>query len=305
MPLVLFGTMIEKFSVNFEILVGIKNYGDICLSPNFMATHYSKTSDFSECAPYISLTFSNLKRQKISIQCKLASDRSCLIKIFCKGCEIESNSIINLFLQGEFSYGAGIFSNLTSESSLPNIYSSAYSEIFPKKNNVFLGSSPSIFTYLLIPSIFVSEIESESHVFTGYHVQELTIPVKGSEKSVEDLFLPDQLAIKIILEKKSLGLLTEIIKERSIFSLFGTLFGIFTGLLGVVSFFMRKIEGINLLRNSEKLKRSIKTVSELRLHFTSIFNDVQLNISNEECKKRSNHLRYNSQDFTIVRAFGN
>ncbi|OMJ87398.1 hypothetical protein SteCoe_10906 [Stentor coeruleus] len=305
MPLILFSTMIEKFSANFEIIVGVKNYADICVSPNFTITTFSKESNFSNCAPNIILNYNNLKRQKVVIKCKLENNRFCLVKISCQGCEVESSSIINLLLQGEFSYGAGITLNLTSESSIPNYYSTVYSEIFPNKNSIFLGSLPNIFTYLVIPSIYLSSIESESYIQTGYHVQELSIPVKGSEKSVEDLFLFDQLAIKIVLKKYSLGLFTEIKKERSIFSLFGVLFGIFIGLLGVVCFFMRRVESINLNRKSEKLKKSIKSVTRLRLHFDNIFKDVGLNTQHEDCEIRYSHSRYNSQDFTVMRVLEN
>ncbi|OMJ76914.1 hypothetical protein SteCoe_23618 [Stentor coeruleus] len=279
-PLVLFSSMIEKFSVDFEIVVGIRNYADVCVSANFMSNPLLQEFDFSDCASNILLTFNNLKRQKLTTKCKFTNDRLCLIKISCIKCEVESNSIINLFMQGEFSYGAGIFSNITSESSIPNYYSTAYSEIFPSKNRIFLGPSPCIFTYLLIPSLFVSHTETESLVLAGYHTQELSLPVKGSEKSFEDLFLPDQLAIKIVLKKNTLGLMKEIKKKQSNFELFGTLFGIFTGLLGVIGFTMRRVECINLNRNSEKLKKSIGKVIDSRL-----FYDVQLNISNDDCKK--------------------
>lgn len=286
-PLVLFNTIIKRFSANFQIVVSIKNYADFCVAENQANNIFLSSNNFSSCASNILLSFVNINKQKVSTQCKLTIDRFCLIKIPCSGCEVETNSIINLFLQGNFSYGASISVNLTSESSIPNKYSTVHTEIFPKKKNIFLGPSPSIFTYILVPSLFISSTQSHSLIQTGYHVQELSSPIKGSEKVVEDFFLPSQLGIKIVLEKNSLGLLTEIKQERSFFSLFGTLFGTFTGFLGIFGFFMRRAESIHLLNKSEKFTRSSKSVILMRQHYANIFKDIHIKKLNENWIKNT------------------
>ncbi|OMJ65517.1 hypothetical protein SteCoe_38072 [Stentor coeruleus] len=120
---------------------------------------------------------------------------------------------------------------------------------------------------------------SKSSFLTGYHGEESSAPIKGSEKNIKDLFLPGQLNIKIVLEKDNYGFLTEVAKKQSSLSLVSSLFGTFTGLMGLFGFFMKIIEKISKFKIPKNKIEPFKRIIKTRMHFENIFKDLVLDTS--------------------------
>lgn len=276
-PLALIDNIFKNFQADFEVIVDIKNYADKCLSND--TENALKISSFAKCSSNILASNYNLKGQKISTECILFEDDSCLVKLSCSRCTVDKSSLINFELKGNFSYSSGIFVNFTSNSFILKFDQVSSSKIFPKKDYVLIGPNPNIFTFLLTPSLLESLENFKSSFLTGYHSEESSAPVKGSEKSIQDLFLPGQLNIKIVLRKDTHGFLTIIAKKQSFLSLMSVLFGTFIGLMGLFGFFMRFIEKISKFKIPKNKEEKLKRILQIRIHFANIFKDLVLDAS--------------------------
>lgn len=71
-------------------------------------------------------------------------------------------------------------------SSIPNEISSIYSSVSSDKDKYFRGSSPSVFSYLMIPSLFESDTDEWESDLTGYHISMLEDPIEGSQISFSE-----------------------------------------------------------------------------------------------------------------------
>ncbi|OMJ65474.1 hypothetical protein SteCoe_38148 [Stentor coeruleus] len=277
-PLVLVNDVFNDFKADFEVLIGIKNYADQCIELNS-----SQSSIFTNCAPNIHISTDKLKKQKVSIDCMLLKDNSCIIKFVCYGCTVDKTSSINLDLIGNFSYSSGFYVNFSSKSYISNSNQETFSRIYPKKNNVFTGLQPNIFTFLLTPSLLLDSISSKPSILAGYHSEESSFPIKGSENDIMNLFLPSSLHVKVALEKNTHGFLAEINKNRNINSLLSALFGMFTGLMTLFGFSLKITENLLRTKSKNRILRnkaiSLKGILKSRMHFVSIFKDIAENLN--------------------------
>ncbi|OMJ67662.1 hypothetical protein SteCoe_35105 [Stentor coeruleus] len=283
-PLVLLSNDFENLKADFEVYVEIKNYFDQCIT--FDIANSIEKFIFTTCASNILISTSNFQRQKLLIKCMMLENHSCLIKLFFSDCKIDKITYINLDFNGNLSYSSGLYVNLTSFSYVSNSIQSSFSEIYPRKNCVLTGKNPNIFKFILSPSLLESSMNSKSLV--GYNSKEVLMPIKGSEKSVEDLYLPSQMHIEIVLEKDSHGLLTKVNRILNLRSLLGALFGTFTGLMTIFCFFMRITENYCLFRLPPSKIVTRKNIFQQRLHISYAFKDFYFNvISNENIRHDS------------------
>ncbi|OMJ74749.1 hypothetical protein SteCoe_26261 [Stentor coeruleus] len=268
-PLVLLDSISKNFEADFEIVVSIKNYADQC---SFFNIKNFEDSNYSKCASSINVFADNLPRQKISIECMSYED-SCDIKIICLGCTVDKSSSINIELRSNFSYSSGYSVMFTSKSYISsNSQKSSLFEIYPKKEYVFIGPNPTIFTFLLTPSLLESLTSSE--LLVGYNSEEYLFPIEGSVKNVKDLFLQSELHIKIVLEKNTHGFLTRVYRSQSAFSLIGALFGVFTGLMTVFGFILQITEIVSAYSIKKQDINPFKRILQTRMNFVNAFKDV-------------------------------
>ncbi|OMJ74748.1 hypothetical protein SteCoe_26260 [Stentor coeruleus] len=268
-PLVILNQMHQNFKSDFELTIGIKNYADKCTVSD---TENLESSGFKICSTNIQTSTSNLYRQKMSISCMFYNNHFCIIKLSCSGCYIEKSSYINFDLYGNFSYASGLLVNLTSKSFISKFNHFSFYEIYPEKNFVFTGPNPSVFTFMLTPSLLESSMSSQ--ILTSYQSEESSDPKKGSEKTIKDLFLPSQLRIKVVLEKDIHGLLTRVYKNQDLRSLVGALFGTFTGLMALFGLILRVTEKISKFRISSQKKISLKDLIQSRMNYAYIFRNL-------------------------------
>lgn len=279
-PLVLLDHILEDFQADFEISVQIKNYAGHCIENNINTTLESQV--FTKCTDNINISIESLKRQKIYNECMLLDDHSCLIKITCSRCKVDKSSLINIRLKGNFSYSSGFLVNFTSNPFITKAHQSSLSEIYPSKDTIFIGPNPSIFSFLLTPSLLELSNNFETSYFAGYQNQVFTLPKEGSKKNVDDLLFPSELHLKIVLKKDAYGLMSKISIKENFFSLVGRLFGNFTGLLTIFGLVMMTSEKISKKILSKKNIIQLKQVAEKRTHFISIFREFSVDFSKEE-----------------------
>lgn len=121
-----------------------------------------------------------------------------------------------------------------------------------------------------------------SKLITGYHNEEALNPIKGGEKSVEDLFMPSQMHIEIVLKKDSHGLLIEANEIQDSSSLIGALFGTFTGLMTIFCLLMWITENLCLTKISKTKATLLKDIIYTRIYFDNIFKSIPLNYIEDE-----------------------
>ncbi|OMJ70794.1 hypothetical protein SteCoe_31166 [Stentor coeruleus] len=261
----------KDFKADFDIYISVQNYADQCTNN----INLTESSNFTKCSPNIFESLNALKRQKTSINCMILKDHSCAVKFSCIGCTVDTSSSITLKFNGNFSYGSGFFVNFTSKSYVINSNQRTFSEIYPKSNHVFTGSQPSIFNFLLTPSLFITPIDSHLSILAGYHSKEISLPIEGSQKNVMDFFSSNQLQVKIVLEKDIHGFVTEIHKYQNYNSLLAALFGTFTGLMSFMGFSLRVTEKLARVKIFKNKIKPFKKIVGLRRHFTDILEGVE------------------------------
>jgi Galactose oxidase, central domain/Tyrosine-protein kinase ephrin type A/B receptor-like/Kelch motif len=239
-PLPVLEMEVSNFKATLQMLISFDGYGDSCVVD-------------SKCSPQISFEFFDFKTLGIfSYSCSLVAG-SCIIDFNCFGCEISSQSYAVFFLNEKFSYASSISVNVSSTSSIPNSISGVTSSISTKNHQLFIGTIPTEFYFILIPSLFTSSISSNIIKSTGYHVLVDTLPIPGSQYSIQSIQGISLLNIKIYLTQSSSGLYTTRYLSQSFILILSGLLGSITGIMGGMGFFMRLVEGN--LKNYIKNKR--------------------------------------------------
>ncbi|OMJ73408.1 hypothetical protein SteCoe_27920 [Stentor coeruleus] len=189
---------------------------------------------------------------------------------YCNDCFISGESIF--FLQFlDASYASAIYVKITSSSSIPNEVSSLKSELYPDKGHMFMGSGKSEFFFTFTPSLFVSELSYWPSPLTGYHISNDKLPIKGSQGLITDLPVNLGLNILITIYENQFGLYTQRIRKQSFFILMSGVIGSVFGIMDIIAFIMKFIEGFYLsIKKKLVKKKSLSMISSKRKHIKNV-----------------------------------
>ncbi|OMJ74103.1 hypothetical protein SteCoe_27050 [Stentor coeruleus] len=202
---------------------------------------------------------------------------SCSVIFYCSKCIIRTGAYINFHLDEDFSYSAGIEVNITSESSIPNLKSSVSESILSDSGKVFIGSSPTVFHFTMIPSIFMSSLSDYPSKSTGYHASLTKRADKGSQHTAEELIFNTRLSVNINLEIPNSGLYTFRDSKSTFLVVLGGYLGSVVGAMSVIGILMRFIEGNTksmgkCLHKKEKLSELVKVYKD----YNEVFSEEEL-----------------------------
>lgn len=74
-----------------------------------------------------------------------------------------------------------IMMKIQTSSSIPDEVSSIKTIVSSDKDKYFRGSIPSSFSFMMTPSVFISDSDEWETDQKGYHISQLTNPVEGSQ----------------------------------------------------------------------------------------------------------------------------
>ena len=246
-PLVVLESEVSAFvASDVHIYVSFLGYRDSCGGAG------------ASCGSLISISFLGTESSSTSSSCTLVSD-TCLVTAACMDCILDVGSGLSIVLQEPLSYAVGIQVNVSSSSSIPGTRSSVLTDVYPKAGYMFIGSLPSTFYFVMIPSLFESETSQWPPKETGYHVSAGAGTQAGSEYLSADLPTTSQLQANINLDTSNSSLYTSRVLVQSFIFLLSSLLGSVFGIMGAVGAAMKFLEGQILKRkNIEKKNRDIR-----------------------------------------------
>ena len=214
-------------------LVTVNNQiqGDISININYY--YYGGTCEINgACVDQSTFAFANIYGQ-ISYTCS-KSVQTCTVQIHCKSCTLNASAQISINFYEEFSFCSQISVNITSSSSIPGESSSVQSLIGSNYNAYFKGTSPTVFSHSVIPTLF----QAGNAEHSGYHVSVDKPPVEGSQYSSSDFGFASGLPLIIGLEITNtvLGIMREAdVGMLELFSaIIGTVFGFLSTFGGIL-----------------------------------------------------------------------
>ena len=252
LPSVILQNEVNEFiSSVITISASFIRYGDSCVFNN-------------SCSSGIKLEYLNIDSTAITYTCTFTSDNSCIVKVYCEECIINTGASVLIILNEPLSYSSGIQVNVTSDSSIPESISSITSLIYPSNNYVFIGPVASQFYFTMTPSLFRSDSDQWSGQSTGYHISSESLPTPGSEYLSIEIPVASQLKLNIILNKDIASLYTyRFLKQTFLFLISGLLGSVF-GAMGAVGSGMKFFENYYLIQKSKRKKHTFSELMEIR-----------------------------------------
>lgn len=242
-PLSILLNEISTFKANLKMNIAFDGYGDSCVIDSW-------------CSSQISIEIFDLKTVgSFSYSCSLV-EKTCIIELSCFNCEIDSQSYIVLLLNEKFSYASSITVNITSTSSIPESISSETSIASTTNHQLFIGTTGTQFYFTLIPSLFVSTVDTNTAKDTGYHVLVETLPILGSQYSIQNIQGISLLKAVVYLIQSPSGLYTQRYPNQSFVLVVSGLLGSISGIIGGLGFLMSLFER-NLKKYYENRKRRV------------------------------------------------
>jgi hypothetical protein len=228
-PLVVLSSEVSYFKFKeMSVQLFLRSYGGDCESPWFISS--------------ISQTLEGIQYSKKFESFKFINNETCKLTVFFQKGTIQTGASISLSITEPLSYASAIEVNLTCSSSIPNQISSIHSSIKATEGFVFIGKDPNKFSFLATPSLFKSEAKEWPSQETGFHISEMTRPVKGSQFKPHDLPVVYGLYVKVFIDLSSTGLLTTRLLRQDFLFFLGTLLGTVSGLFGIAGFVMNCFE---------------------------------------------------------------
>jgi hypothetical protein len=142
-------------------------------------------SDQVEFAELFDINMENIKgiREYLILE-KVDSD--CKISFNIRNFELTENGKVNIQLSEPQSFSSAISLKIETSSSIPDEVSSISESIWSDKDQLFRGSIPSTFSYLMTPSLFKTDSKLWEDNQTGYHISVEQDPVKGSQSYAKE-----------------------------------------------------------------------------------------------------------------------
>ena len=172
LPLVILEKMYPKIQSSISIQLQLINYGGTCTS------NLIKQGTFN-------ISLNNIEYDRYLQSCH-STENNCIIDFECKNCAIKSGATVAFVLQEKFSYCSEISVNVSANSSIPNQLSSVYENAASASNYVFRGFNPTLFNFMMTPSLFTSYVSQSYGNNTGYHVSVYSATELGSQYSINE-----------------------------------------------------------------------------------------------------------------------
>ncbi|OMJ80570.1 hypothetical protein SteCoe_19167 [Stentor coeruleus] len=220
-------TLIPSIALDYEIIaksVEVNTtfyiYGGIC--------EYN-----GSCVSDILYITIGLDYESISLTC-IMENNNCQVNLHFTELSLASSiSSINIEMREKSSYASYLGVNISSTSSIPLEYSSAFIPVDPKSSDHILrGTTPSIISYKFTPSVFISESSRWTSLETGFHISSYEDVTLGSIATQKTVNTQVYLRASISIIKSDTGMQTQRILNSSLFVFIGSLLGSIFGLMG-------------------------------------------------------------------------
>ena len=250
---------VTKFTADISITVTYIFYSDSC-------------GKNSACNDNIIVAATGFSLQNESSSCNLVNT-SCIIEYHCQGCTIDSTATVKFMLKETLSFSTGIYVNVASTSSIPESESSIFTPIYADTNQIYIGSVPSEFSFIMTPSLFESNLHQYPSMSTGYHTTLQNTPTKGSQYSINDLPTVSNLNTVVYLVRSASGMYTNRYENQPLVMLIYAFLGTIAGILQIIKIILSLIESnylkfenrqadnrkkFNIARNHSQLKGFLK-----------------------------------------------
>ena len=237
-PLVALQSEVSQFvASDATITVDFLVYGDSC-------------GGDGNCGSLISAYFQNVQSNSTVTSCVLI-EKTCRVQVLCVSCVFQIGSSLSIVLGEELSYSTGISVNVSSASSIPGTRSAISTSAYPKTGYMFIGNVPTVFFFVLTPSLFESDVHMWPAKETGYHVAVEAATVEGSQFSVFELPINSQLQVSLRLDISNESLFTARMVNQAFLFLISTLLGSVFGIMGTVGATMKFIEK-QIIKNKQR-----------------------------------------------------
>ena len=231
-------------------------------------------SDEGICTNHLDINLENINGSKQDLTCAQI-DGGCKISFTIRNFDLTQIGVVNIKLSEDLSLCSAIYLKIETSSSIPDEVSSISHVIWSDKDQFFRGSSPSIFRYLMTPSLFKTDSNKWEGEKKGYHITSQEEPYKGSQANVSEycsfrLQYKKNLEVYVTLNKNWAVLLTQRLQVQPLSSLLSSLSGSIIGIMGIFGFFMGFFENYHLkyrkkLKNEVKIRKLIKNREEIIL----------------------------------------
>lgn len=196
---------------------------------------------------------------------------------------IENEDYIQFSFLDYESYCSEAVVTLKADSSIPGEKSAYRQTIYANDQYVFRGSDPIVFSYDLLPSLYVNtNYVSLSYSNKGYHVYFSTNPQQGSQFPISYLSLSQGLNIKIVFYVNVAGITTFRTPQTTIIPFFNNILGGSTGFFGAVGLFVALTEFIFVTKNTVRSKKLDECIAQINEYLRNNNPEALLNRQNEE-----------------------
>ncbi|CAG9320028.1 unnamed protein product [Blepharisma stoltei] len=270
-----------------------KSYrGDITLVLTLLRYGGNCTNN-GACVESLYTTSNQVVSSSVNQSCYMDPNDNCIVTFFCKNCEFSTGAEINVLLQESLSFCSGILVNLTSTSSIPNEISSEKIGVMSDQNKIFRGYSPTTFYFTMTPSLFKSSVSSWPSKSTGYHVEILSSPSKGSQHYAYELPFSSDLNVKIVIEKNNDCLSTTRNAKHTLLILLSAVLGAVFGWKGTMQGIMQTIER-RIWYARTKISKAVQISNSIASskNLANIFNSEIINKDEICCSVEENDKNY-------------
>ena len=247
------------------------------------------------------LESSGFKYEANSLEAKKVNE-NCIVTFECYNCKVSHNSHLYLRMGNSKCYSPRIEVSVASNSSIPNQTSSTKVVMASESNQVFQGSKPTNATFMLIPSLFNSEVEQTEA--TGYHVS----PSKTSLGSAYDYLnigIFSTLKVYLFFEQDTTALSTKRKNKQTLNLLISSLLGSIFGLMQAVGIVMQvfeqtSVKAVSFSKTSRSRKALVQNIQKIEQELRDL--DSEQSVTFSVPSKNSQVVNYPEQDLTITNA---
>lgn len=269
-PLVVLEEEVDHFYTDLTVKVLLIKYSESCVAQS------------NKCVDKVFIEKKNIGKGLESIEstfCEKDIEDTCTITYICENCWFKSGPELQVELQEDYSFAAGVFLNITTSSSIPESVSSIYVGILADKGKVFIGPKSSSFYFTLTPSYFTSSLSTFPSSMTGYHVSIDTPPDPGSQYYVSELSTATQLRVKIFLGITSTAMYTKREINDDVYTVLSALLGSIAGVMSLSMIFMRLSERKYLqIKKKNEINKKLYQILDNHYLFRNELQGPQLSI---------------------------
>ncbi len=137
-------------------------------------------NDQNKCTDDLTITLEDLGGDVRNIECQ-KFELDCVITFSISGFDLGSFGSVNVKLSEDESLCSEISIKVETPSSIPNEVSSITTKVKSASGKYFRGSTPSVISMLLTPSLLLTDMNKWENKLKGFHISESEEPVEGSQ----------------------------------------------------------------------------------------------------------------------------